>query len=131
MNEEESKYSFGRGSYTRDISSINRQEWNINKRASDQVRQTYRLSQGEPKKPLRDNFTEDDIGDEGITELFDYLSDSGSEESKHHSAHYFRVNSHMRRLEEASKSNDTGTFPFIKVSDEVIESKERSLIYAS
>lgn len=35
--------------------------------------------------PGYDNFTEDDIGNEGITELFNYLSDSESEETKRYS----------------------------------------------
>lgn len=84
MNEEEkSKYSFGRQSYNPDIPSV--QNWRLDKRASEQVREKYRLSQGGSKQLMYGNFTEDDIGDEGITELFNYLSDSDSEGTKRHS----------------------------------------------
>lgn len=68
-----------------------------------------------------------------MTELFNYLSDS-DEESKEHSANYlFRMGSgsHPKHFEDASKSNDTGTFPIGQGSDEgqfARESRERSLL---
>jgi hypothetical protein len=78
----DSKYSFGRASYNPEISSMNKQEWRHNKRQSDLVRDKYRFSQGGSYKPAFGNFTEDDVGDEGITELFNYLSDTESEGTK-------------------------------------------------
>ena len=81
------------------------------------------------------NFTDDDIGDEGITELFNYLSDSASEESKrqsipqHPRLQNSMFGSQLKHLEEMS--NDTGTFAFNKESHGSTlarESKERSLV---
>jgi len=108
-------------------------------RASDQVRQNYRLSQGLSKRMQYSNFTDDDIGDEGITELFNYLSDSGSDDDKRQSlamkdsnrddTNYRVFGSRVRQFEETS--NDTGTFPIGKGSDEntlARESREKSLI---
>ena len=83
-NEEESKYSFGQGS--REPRFSNPQHIaSLKGRTSEQVREKYRLSQGGSRRPEYSNFTEDDIGNEGITELFNYLSDSETEESKRHS----------------------------------------------
>ena len=137
IEENKSKYSFGRQSFNREISSINYPDWRANKRTSDQIRQSYRLSQGATKHPQYSNFTEDDIGDEGITELFNYLSDSESELSKRPSQtpqEKLRLQNSMfasriKKLDEAS--NDTGTFAFGKQSDSntlARESKEKSLI---
>ena len=86
----DSKYSFCRASYNQEISSTNVQDWKKVKRTSDQIKDKYRFSQGGSYKPNHANFTEDDIGDEGITELFNYLSDSESEFTRHHSANLIK-----------------------------------------
>ena len=85
MSGEERKLSFGRPSYENERDSLEKNPYGYPERTSEQIREKYRFSQGESKVLDYKNFTEDDIGNEGITELFNYLSDSESEESKRHS----------------------------------------------
>lgn len=143
MSQEESKYSFGRQSYNPASQSSHPLNTRLIKGTSEQYKEKSRLSQGGSRQPGYSNFTEDDIGDEGITELFNYLSDSESETSKRHSlavrryflfliTYCFRFNSQMKPLEEEQKSigNETGTFPFGRESDDATfarASKERSI----
>ena len=62
--------------------SLEEKEFMLGSRASEQVRKNYRFSQGNPNRAL----TEDDIGDEGITEMLNYLSDSDTEHPKERSS---------------------------------------------
>lgn len=130
--------TFGRDSYSKDASSMYNPDWRIKKRTSDQVRQSYRLSQGAQKNAQYSNFTEDDIGDEGITELFNYLSDSGSEGGSRRPSSIQPqkdrkidplFGTRLRQFDETS--NDTGTFAFGKPNEDYTlarESREKSLI---
>lgn len=59
---------------------------NLNSRISEQIRKSYRLSQGNPNRA----YTEDDYGDEGITEMLNYLSDSDTEQPKERTSANFR-----------------------------------------
>ncbi len=85
MSNEDPKLSFGRPSHEKEKRFSLSKEKDYSGRASEQMREQKRFSQGGSKGQNYDNFTEDDIGNEGITELFNYLSDSESDESKRHS----------------------------------------------
>lgn len=128
MEEEKSNQPFGRAS-SQVRESTSQPSWKLTKRVSDQVRQPSKLSQAVSRGPSY--VTEDDIGDEGITELFNYLSDPESEDSKRYSNPYQpKFESHSKTDEQRSKSNETGTFPFGRESEEVMfanVSKEKSL----
>jgi hypothetical protein len=57
------------------------------------VHSHYRLSHADShpsNMPFHPVYTADNIQDEGITELFNYLSDTSSEKSKPQSAAYMR-----------------------------------------
>ncbi|CAI2385662.1 unnamed protein product [Moneuplotes crassus] len=115
MSQEDQKLSFGRPSYeNRSIPRISRDR-HLPGRVSEQVSSNKKFSQGGSNPQWHDNFTEDDIGNEGITELFNYLSDSESEEAKRYSVGLQRLPSGVKKLEEddtKSLGGDTGTFPF-------------------